>query len=105
MGLGLAAIGAGVALRFICTSPLWLDEAQTVAIAKRPLTALPGALRHDGAPPLYYALLHLWVRVVGDGTVAVRTLSGLVSLLTLPVTWAVGRRLAGRAAARRVRDR
>ena len=94
-----AAVAAGVALRFVCTSPLWLDEAQTLAIARRPLAVLPGALRHDGAPPLYYALLHLWVRIGGEGTVAVRTLSGLISVLTLPVTWAVGRRLGGRRAA------
>jgi mannosyltransferase len=99
VGLGVGAVGAGVAVRFMCRSPLWLDEAQTLAIAKRPLTALPGALRHDGAPPLYYALLHLWVRIFGGGTVAVRTLSGLISVLTLPVVWAVGRQLCGRRAA------
>ena len=33
-------------------------------------------LRHDGAPPLYYALLHFWIDVFGLGNLAVRSLSG-----------------------------
>src|SRR5215204_2855486 len=38
--------------------PLWLDEAQSVAIARRSLPGLVDALREDGAPPVYYVALH-----------------------------------------------
>ncbi len=90
------AIVAGVALRFVTRSDLWLDEALSVNIAKLPLDQLREALRHDGAPPLYYLLLHGWIQVFGSGDVAVRALSGVFSVATLPIAWWCGRRLGGR---------
>ncbi|MEU6895562.1 glycosyltransferase family 39 protein [Streptomyces sp. NPDC046557] len=85
-----AAVSAGVALRFIASSPLWLDEAQSVAIAGLPLHRLPQSLKVDGSPPLYYACLHLWMTAFGTGTVAVRSLSGVISVLSLPLFWLWG---------------
>jgi mannosyltransferase len=90
------AIVAGVVLRFVTRSDLWLDEALSVNIAKLPLDQLREALRHDGAPPLYYLLLHGWIQVFGSGDVAVRALSGVFSVATLPIAWWCGRRLGGR---------
>ncbi|MEZ5267098.1 MAG: hypothetical protein R2789_00510 [Microthrixaceae bacterium] len=29
-------------------------------ISQLPVSEIPDALRHDGHPPLYYFLLHLW---------------------------------------------
>lgn len=86
-------LAAGIALRLHSGSALWLDEALTVDIARSPLRDLPDALRHDGSPPLYYALLHLWMRVFGDGDGAVRSLSTLFSLATLPVAYRAGLRV------------
>ena len=85
----------GIVVRFTARSHLWLDEAQTVNIARLPLGQLPEALRHDGGPPLYYFLLHGWMLVVGTGTVAVRALSGIFAVAALPVMWVVGRRIGG----------
>jgi mannosyltransferase len=92
-------VATGLILRFWTISDLWLDEALTVNIAKLPLHAIPGALRHDGAPPLYYVMLHFWMLAFGQGDVAVRAFSGLVSLIALPFGWIAGRRLGGRACA------
>jgi hypothetical protein len=92
--VGLAIV-AGIALRFLTRSDLWFDEALSVNIARLPLADLPDALRQDGAPPLFYALLHLWTEVFGTGDIAVRALSGLVSVATLPLAYFAGRRLAG----------
>jgi mannosyltransferase len=94
-----AAVLAGVGLRFYTKSDLWLDEALSVNIGRLPLSDLHAALRHDGAPPLYYALLHLWIRAVGTGDVAVRSLSGILSVATLPLAWFAGKRLGGRRVA------
>jgi mannosyltransferase len=88
------AVVAGVVLRFWTTSHLWLDEALTVNISRLPVGDIPAALRHDGHPPLYYFLLHGWMRVFGEGDTAVRSLSGLFAVLTLPLAWAVGRRFS-----------
>lgn len=93
------AVAVGLVLRFATTSPLWLDEALSVNIASLPLGELAGALRHDGHPPLYYTLLHGWMELFGDGDVAVRSLSGVFSVLTLPAVALLGRRRRGREAA------
>ena len=99
-GLAVGVVVAGgVVARFVAASHLWLDEALTVNIAHLPLRSLPEALRHDGAPPLYYALLHVWIRLFGTGTIAVRAFSGLCSVACLPLAWRVGRRAGGRTAA------
>ncbi len=88
----VGAVAAGVVLRFVATSDLWLDEALSVHIAERAVSDIPAALRQDGHPPLYYWLLHAWMRLVGDGDLAVRALSGVLAVATLPVLWVVARR-------------
>jgi mannosyltransferase len=92
----IVAIGAGLVLRFVQVSPLWLDEALSVNIASLPLGEIPEALRHDGHPPLYYFLLHGWMSLVGSGDAAVRALSGLISLAVVGVAGIIGSRLGGR---------
>ena len=94
LGVG-AVLVAAVVLRFTTRSDLWLDEALTANIAGLPLDEIPDALRHDGFPPLFYWLLHLWTSVVGDGDVAVRALPGVTAVAAIPVAWAAGRRLGG----------
>jgi len=88
-------LAVGVVVRFATVSALWLDEAQTVAIARLPLGQMPEALRHDGAPPLFYVLLHAWMAVFGTSDVSVRFLPGLFAVAALPLSWLAGRRLGG----------
>lgn len=92
-------VSLGVALRLWSTGPLWLDEAQTVQFAQLPLGDLHAALKTDGAPPLYYALLHGWLSMwdafgVSDPWAA-RSLSMLFSIAALPLAYVLGRRLGG----------
>ncbi|MGY1824147.1 glycosyltransferase family 39 protein [Geodermatophilus sp. SYSU D00079] len=93
------AVAAGGVARFLAPPELWLDEAQSVAIARLPVPELLAALEQDGSPPLYYLLLHGWIALFGTGSGAVRSLSGLVSVLTLALVWRVARQLAGRRTA------
>lgn len=93
----VAAIG--LVLRVLQRSPLWLDEALSANIAALPLGDIPGALKRDGHPPLYYLLLHGWQDVVGDGAGAVRLLSAIVGLALIPLAWVAAQRLGGRRAA------
>ncbi len=92
----VVALVAGVVLRFVTRSPLWLDEALSANIAGLPLGDIGEALRHDGHPPLYYALLHGWMAAFGEGDVAVRAFSGLWGLALLPLLWVAGCRIGGR---------
>jgi mannosyltransferase len=93
--LSVGAVVVGLGLRFVTRSPLWLDEALSVNIAKLPISQIPAALRHDGHPPLYYVLLHGWMALFGSGDATVRALSGLFAVATLPLAWLVGRRRGG----------
>ena len=97
LGLGIfgVVLAIGVWLRFATTSLLWLDEALSVNIAKLPVNQIPSALKRDGAPPLYYLLLHYWIQLFGNSDVAVRSLSGLCSLLALVGLFFLVRRIWG----------
>jgi hypothetical protein len=93
--LALVAVVLGAGARFVTRSPLWLDEALSINIATLPPGEILEALRRDGHPPLYYLLLHYWSAVVGTSDLAVRSLSAVIGLATLPVAWLVGRRRGG----------
>jgi len=95
IGLALVAIAIGFVTRFVTRSSLWLDEALSVNLASLPLGELSEALKHDGHPPFYYVLLHGWINLFGSGDVAVRSLSGLFGLATLPLVWILTRRKGG----------
>ena len=91
----VAVMVAALVLRFWTRSDLWLDEALTVNIARLPLHQIPSFLRRDGAPPLFYVLLHVWMGWFGTSDVAVRSLSGVLGVVTVPLAWVAG---AGSAA-------
>ncbi|HEX9504618.1 MAG TPA: glycosyltransferase family 39 protein [Acidimicrobiia bacterium] len=101
---GVLVVVAGIVLRFVTRSDLWLDEALSVNIARLPLGDISEALRHDGAPPLFYLLLHGWISVFGTSDVAVRALSGVISVATLAAAWFAGRRLGHPGAPGPLRD-
>jgi mannosyltransferase len=100
VGLAVAVVvAAGIVLRFTTHSALWLDEALTVDRSRLPLSQIAGSVKHDGAPPLYYYLLHLWMHVFGQSNLATRSLSGVIGVITLPVAWLCGNRFGGRVVA------
>ncbi|MCX6511733.1 MAG: glycosyltransferase family 39 protein, partial [Actinobacteria bacterium] len=93
------SLAAGSWLRFGVNSAMWLDEALTVNIASLPISQLQSALKHDGAPPLYYLTLHAWINLFGDSVLSVRALSGVFAVAALPVVgWMVWRNWGKRIA-------
>ena len=56
-------------------------------------------LRHDGSPPLYYLLLHVWMSAFGSSESSTHTLSLIFGLLTIPAgawtAWTLFGRWAG----------
>jgi mannosyltransferase len=86
--LVLMAVSAFLRTRFI-SGQFWMDEAITTGIASHSLSAIPGILRHDGSPPLFYLLLHVWMSIFGSSETATHSLSLTIGLLTIPVAlWA-----------------
>ena len=87
IGAAIAAANLlGVALRFVTTSDLWLDEALTVNVARLPLGDIGGA-----APRRCPAALLLPAPRLDPALrrtdFAVRSLSAVFGVATLPVMW------------------
>ncbi len=93
----LMAISAFIRTRYI-GGQFWMDEAITTGIAQHSLTAIPGILRHDGSPPLFYLLLHFWIRLFGSSESATHSLPLVFGLLCIPAGMWSGWSLFGKRA-------
>jgi hypothetical protein len=93
----LIALSAYVRTRAIGGS-FWMDEGLSVGISSHALTDIPGVLRQDGSPPLYYLLLHVWMDAFGRSETAVHWLSLTAALLTIPAAMWAGWSLWGKRA-------
>ena len=72
---------------------LWNDEGTSVAVAQRDLVTIARDAAHDIHPPLYYWLLSGWVRLLGTSEAAVRSLSVLLGVALVALTYALGQLL------------
>jgi uncharacterized membrane protein len=54
-------------------------------------------LSRETNPPTYYLLLRGWIALFGDSEAALRSLSAAASILCIPVTYLLGRELAGKS--------
>src|SRR3954467_1808439 len=95
--LGLLAVSFYLRTHSLGES-LWMDEGLSIGIASQPLLDIPHVLRVDGSPPLYYMLLGIWTRLVGDGPAETQGLSVAISLLAVPGGLWAGWSLFGRRA-------
>jgi hypothetical protein len=99
----LAAVAVAVVTRFwgLGTQSFWYDEWLTGNAASGSLDHLRRYVTDQaGIPPTYFAIMWVWARVVADGDGALRVLSALVGVATVPVMFAAVRELANRRAAR-----
>ncbi|MDW8071271.1 MAG: glycosyltransferase family 39 protein [Anaerolineae bacterium] len=79
--------------------PLWGDEGWSFYFAGM---ALPEMVQHtaqDIHPPLYYALLHIWLALTASTPEGARLFSIVVGTLLLPMIWRLGALLLDRRAA------
>jgi mannosyltransferase len=83
------------ALRFyrLDGQSLWADEGNSVALAGRSLAEITYGAAYDIHPPLYYYLLHFWLWPFGTSEFAVRSLSAVIGILLVGLTFLLGRRL------------
>ena len=72
---------------------IWWDEARNIDVATRPLPQIATAPELDIHPPLYFYTLHAWTRVAGTSPFATRFLSVWFGMLTVALTFQLGRRL------------
>ncbi|MCX7839127.1 MAG: glycosyltransferase family 39 protein, partial [Anaerolineae bacterium] len=72
---------------------LWYDEAFSVYLAHFDLATIAARTAADIQPPLYYFLLHFWITFAGDSEFALRFLSLVFGVLTIPLMYVTARRL------------
>ncbi len=101
---GILLLGLGVRLVGLTTRGLWLDEVVSVEVASHRVSAIvTGQVFDNHTPPLYYLLLHPWLRLVPESALTVRLPSVLADLVCLAllslVTWRAFGRRAGTAVA------
>lgn len=93
------AVAVGAALRLIALGhkSLWLDEVVTLRIASSSVSAI---INHpwDPHPPLYYLLMHYWVRL-GQSECILRLPSALAGVAAIPLLYGLVRVWGGRASA------
>jgi mannosyltransferase len=97
-GLLVLILLLALGLRFyrLEAQSLWNDEGTSVAVAQRDLATIARNAAQDIHPPLYYWLLSGWVRLAGTTEAAVRSLSALLGVVLVALTYLLGRLLAGR---------
>jgi len=85
----LLALGAALALATVVRlydltgESLWYDEAYSVWTSAMDIASLKVLWGWRIEFPLYYLLLHYWMRLFGQGEFAVRALSALAGVLTI----------------------
>ncbi len=89
---------AGAALRFgtLNVQSVWLDEATTMVLVRHSLWGMFSHLYSEETPPLYFVLVWIWTKIFGTGVLGFRSLSAVLGTVTIPVMYAVGRRISPR---------
>jgi mannosyltransferase len=72
---------------------IWLDEANSVSIASGNLHSIVERLTNDNNFPVYYIVLHYWMRLFGDSELALRLLSAICYVATAVTIYFGGRQL------------
>lgn len=92
--VAIVLLGAGLRLHTLAAQGLWDDEGISYARAASDLRFMLTSLPAEQLP-LYYVLLHLWVRIWGQGLWLMRASSVLPGILVVPLTFSIGRRWFG----------
>ncbi len=88
-------LALGLRLYGLDAQSLWYDEGFSVYLARMGPVEITERTAADIQPPLYYYLLHGWIELLGDGEMALRGLSLIFGLLTVPLIFSVAWQLFG----------
>ncbi len=92
----ILALAAFLRFYLLDGQSFWNDEGNSARIAERSLPLITAAAAGDIHPPLYYYLLHFWRGVFGSSEFALRSLSAVLGVLLVGLTFAIGRKAFGR---------
>ncbi|NLE76330.1 MAG: hypothetical protein GX605_06205 [Chloroflexi bacterium] len=98
----LSALALAVRLWRLTEHSLWFDEAMSLHWAQQSIPRILDVGFHlveDKHPPLYYLLLHGWIRLFGAGEAGLRVLGALIGSAVVPPLVGLGQALWNRRAA------
>ena len=100
LGLGLLVIvlliSFGLRVHRLGDKSVWWDEGYSTWLARQSFVEIAQGTSRDTHPPLYFWLLHLWREGSSDSEFGLRFLSASVGLLTVVVTYCLGRAVGNR---------
>lgn len=86
-------------IHYLALDAIWWDEGYSVWISRLSLPRMVTETARDVHPPLYYAILHGWMRVAGHDEIAIRLLSVFFGLVALTFVYRAAQLVGGRWAA------
>jgi len=92
----LIILGAVIRFYNIGRRSLWLDEAITVQLAQSSIREIIINRASTGIhPPLYFLIIHFWIRLFGDSEIALRGFSSVFSILSIYLIYKLSSKLFG----------
>lgn len=82
-----------VCLPVITAFPIALDEPFSIFHSQKSWEEMKTIFVTENNPPLHFLLLHFWMKLFGSSALAVRSLSLLFSLITIPVIFKLFKKL------------
>ena len=96
-----AIILLGIGLRLLILTQrgsFWFDEAFAVHFASMDIPRMLSYLKFENNPPLYFIVLHFWMKLFGYAELTVRMLSMAFGIAALPLIYLLGVRLHSKTA-------
>lgn len=83
------AVGSFLRIYGLGAESIWLDEAHSVRVSSENLASVVRATTGQHLP-LYFVILHFWMGLWGTSEVAVRSLSAIFGIISIPLIYYVG---------------
>lgn len=93
MAVAILLLATAVRLHLLGAQSLWNDEGSAYVQATRTFTDIAENAARDIHPPGYYWMLAVWRTLTGSSEFALRALSAFAGIITVALTFALGRRL------------
>ena len=94
MLISIVLLGLVLRLNDLGKESFWADEIYSLSTSQMPFTSLiEHTAKFDNHPPLFYSFLHFWIKIVDISEKNTRLLSVLFGILTLFMTYFVGKLL------------
>jgi mannosyltransferase len=96
---GLTALAAVLRFATLTDQSFWVDEATTAHEMRLSFGAMLHSVHlNETTPPLYFVVAWLWSKLFGTGEAGLRSLSAVLGIGIVPITYLCGRELVSRRA-------